>query len=130
MSESMKIGHLFPIKSTPLQLDKSDKSSMSQAGRPVSTEFRDLLESKVLKFSHHAETRMEQRGIKLQPESLSQIMKAVDDAASKGAKDSLIVYRDIAMIVNVPSRTVVTALDGNQMKSNVFTQIDSAIILN
>jgi hypothetical protein len=34
------------------------------------------------------------------------------------------------MIVNVPSRTVVTAMDGSQMKSNVFTQIDSAIILS
>lgn len=129
MNDRMKIGHLFPLKSTPLTLDKLDKGSATQPGKPVSTEFRDLLESKVLKFSHHAETRMEQRGIKLQPESLSRIMKAVDDAASKGAKDSLIVYRDIAMIVNVPSRTVVTAMDGNQMKSNVFTQIDSAIIL-
>lgn len=130
MSDRIKIGHLFPIKTTPVQLEKADKTHTHGQGKPVSTEFRDLLESKVLKFSHHAETRMEQRGIKLQPDSLTQIMQAVDDAASKGAKDSLIVYRDIAMIVNVPSRTVVTALDGNQMKSNVFTQIDSAIILN
>ncbi|RIX51821.1 flagellar biosynthesis protein [Paenibacillus nanensis] len=128
MSDKMKIGHLFPIKTTPLQHDKAAKTSMGRA--PQSTEFRDLLESKVLKFSHHAEVRMEQRGITLQPDSLSQIMKAVDDAASKGAKDSLIVFKDIAMIVNVPSRTVVTAMDGKQMKSNVFTQIDSAIILS
>ncbi|GKU78630.1 TIGR02530 family flagellar biosynthesis protein [Paenibacillus sp. L3-i20] len=128
MSDSMKIGHLFPIKTTPLQLDKNVKGSLGRA--PQSTEFRDLLDSKVLKFSHHAEVRMEQRGITLQPESLSQIMKAVDDAASKGAKDSLIVFKDIAMIVNVPSRTVVTAMDGKQMQSNVFTKIDSAIILS
>lgn len=128
MSDRMKIGHLFPIKSVPLPHDKASKIN---AGRtPQSTEFRDLLESKTLKFSHHAEVRMEQRGISLQPESLNQIMKAVDDAASKGARDSLIVFKDIAMIVNVPSRTVVTAMDGNQMKSNVFTQIDSAIILS
>ncbi len=126
MTDSMKIGHLFPIKSAPLQLDRHSKT---QPGH-LSTEFRDLLESKVLKFSHHAEMRMEQRGIKLQPESLSQIMHAVEEAASKGAKDSLIVYRDIAMIVNVPSRTVVTAMDGQQMKSNIFTQIDSAVILS
>lgn len=128
MNDSMKIGHLFPIKSTPLQLDKAVKAS---AGRINSAhEFRDLLDAKVLKFSHHAEVRMEQRGIKLQPESLTQIINAVEEAASKGAKDSLIVYRDIAMIVNVPSRTVVTAMEGNQMRSNVFTQIDSAIILS
>lgn len=130
MNDRMTIGRMFPIKSTPLQLDKADKGNVPQSGKPGSTEFRDLLDSKVLKFSQHAELRMEQRGIKLQPESLSQIMQAVDDAASKGAKDSLIVYRDVAMIVNVPSRTVVTAMDGSQMKSNVFTQIDSAIILS
>ncbi|MHA6484395.1 TIGR02530 family flagellar biosynthesis protein [Paenibacillus sp. strain BS8-2] len=130
MSERMTIGQMFPLKSTPLQLDKSDKGNGASGSKPTSTEFRDLLQSKVLKFSQHAAMRMEQRGINLQPDSLSQIMQAVDDAASKGAKDSLIVYKDVAMIVNVPSRTVVTAMDGNQMKSNVFTQIDSAIILS
>lgn len=128
MSNSMKIGHLYPIRTTPLPLDKTTRALPGKT--PGSTEFRDLLDSQVLKFSHHAEVRMEQRGIKLQPESLTQIMRAVDDAASKGAKDSLIVFKDIAMIVNVPSRTVVTAMDGKQMQSNVFTQIDSAIILS
>lgn len=128
MSDRMRIGHMFPIKTTPLQLDKTSKASSGKTSQ--STEFRDLLDSKVLKFSHHAEVRMEQRGITLQPESLTQIIQAVDEAASKGAKDSLIVFKDIAMIVNVPSRTVVTAMDGKQMHSNVFTQIDSAIILS
>ncbi|MGM0880874.1 MAG: TIGR02530 family flagellar biosynthesis protein [Bacillota bacterium] len=125
MSESVKIGHLFPVKSTPLQ---PTKTAVSRT--PQSTEFRDMLDAKVLKFSHHAELRMQQRGIHLQPESLTKIMNAVEEAATKGAQDSLIVFRDIAMIVNVPSRTVVTAMDGGQMRSNVFTQIDSAIILS
>ncbi|WP_028611033.1 TIGR02530 family flagellar biosynthesis protein [Paenibacillus harenae] len=125
MNERMKIGHLFPLKSTPLLPNKAQESRL-----PKSTEFQDMLDAKVLKFSHHAEVRMQQRGIQLQPESLTKIINAVEEAASKGAQDSLIVYRDIAMIVNVPSRTVVTAMDGGQMRSNVFTQIDSAIILS
>lgn len=125
MRESIKIGHLFPVKATPLQPNKTATSRT-----PLSTEFRDMLDAKVLKFSHHAELRMQQRGIQLQPESLSKILNAVEEAATKGAQDSLIVFRDIAMIVNVPSRTVVTAMDGGQMRSNVFTQIDSAIILS
>lgn len=128
MSDSMKIGHLFPISPTPLQVDKSYQKAQGEMKRQ-GAEFHDLLQSKVLKFSHHAEVRMEQRGIQLKPESLSRIMNAVDEAASKGARDSLIVYKDIAMIVNVPSRTVVTAMDESGMRSNVFTQIDSAIIL-
>lgn len=130
MSDRMKIGHLFPMKSTLIQHEKQGKSGAGAGRIPSPNEFRNLLEANVLKFSHHAEVRMEQRGIKLKPESLTQIMNAVEEAATKGAKDSLIVYRDIAMIVNVPSRTVVTAMDGKQMQSNVFTQIDSAIILS
>jgi hypothetical protein len=35
-----------------------------------------------------------------------------------------------ALIVNIPNRTVVTALDGASMKDNVFTQIDSAVIIS
>lgn len=125
MNNGVKIGHIFPVKSTPLQSGKVAVNLL-----PQSTEFQDLLDAKVLKFSHHAEVRMQQRGIKLQAESLTKIINAVEDAASKGAQDSLIVFRDIAMIVNVPSRTVVTAMDGGQMRSNVFTHIDSAIILS
>ncbi|OBZ16884.1 MULTISPECIES: TIGR02530 family flagellar biosynthesis protein [Bacillales] len=125
MNDGVKIGHIFPVKSTPLQ---PSKSAVSRSSQP--TPFQEMLDAKVLKFSHHAEVRMQQRGIKLQPESLTKIMNAVEEAASKGAQDSLIVFRDIAMIVNVPSRTVVTAMDGGQMRSNVFTQIDSAIILS
>ena len=123
MNNSIKIGQLFPVAHAPLQADKR-KATLEQP-----SSFKQMLDEKLIKFSHHAETRLEQRGITLQPESISKISDAVDAAAQKGAKDSLIVYRDIAMIVNVPSRTVVTAIEGKQMQSNVFTQIDSAIIL-
>lgn len=125
MSEGVKISHLFPLSNAPIGAAKSAAPKMQP-----STEFRDLLDAKVLKFSQHAEVRMKQRGIQLQPESITKIIDAVDEAESKGAVDSLIVLKDIAMIVNVPSRTVVTAMDGKQMQSNVFTQIDSAVIIS
>ncbi|GLX68486.1 TIGR02530 family flagellar biosynthesis protein [Paenibacillus glycanilyticus] len=125
MSDGMKISHLFPVGAPPLAAGAKNNPKPQQTGG-----FKDMLDAKVLKFSQHAEVRMKQRGIQLQPESLTKIMNAVDEAESKGAKDSLIVMKDIAMIVNVPSRTVVTAMDGKQMQSNVFTNIDSAVILS
>lgn len=91
--------------------------------------FGELLQRQQLKFSHHAEQRLEQRGIRLEPEQLDRIANAVEQAAAKGAKDSLVLYRDIAMIVNVPNRTVVTAMDGQAMKEHIFTQIDSAVVV-
>ncbi|TYP77650.1 TIGR02530 family flagellar biosynthesis protein [Paenibacillus methanolicus] len=101
------------------------------AANPVpNTAFKDMLDSQVLKFSQHAETRMRQRGITLGVDTLSKIEGAIDQAAAKGAKDSLVICKDVAMIVNVPSRTVVTAMDGNSLKNNVFTQIDSAVVIS
>jgi len=52
----------------------------------------------------------------------------VTRADEKGAKDSLVLLRDLAFIVNVKNRTVVTAVDGEHLKDNVFTNIDSAVI--
>lgn len=124
MNNSIKIGQMFPVTHAPLQSNKGRKTESEPA-----PSFKQILDDKLIKFSRHAESRLEQRGIKLMPETISKISDAVDAAAQKGAKDSLIVYHDIAMIVNVPSRTVVTAIAGKQMQSNVFTQIDSAIVL-
>ena len=126
MSDSFKIGQLYPMLVHPGTFEKNKQSS---AVSQEQTSFKEILDKQLLKFSHHAEIRMAQRGIELPSERINQLNDAIDSAASKGAKDSLIVLGDIAMIVNVPSRTVVTTMDGTQMKSNVFTQIDSAIII-
>ncbi|WP_420850482.1 TIGR02530 family flagellar biosynthesis protein [Paenibacillus tepidiphilus] len=92
--------------------------------------FEQVLQNNMLKFSNHAAKRLEQRGIELGDRQLDQISSAVDKAAAKGSKESLILMKDMALIVSVPNRTVVTALDGNAMKDNVFTQIDSAVIIS
>ncbi|QYR19768.1 flagellar biosynthesis protein [Paenibacillus sp. sptzw28] len=101
-----------------------------QEGSTATVSFKETLGRSILNFSHHAELRLAQRGISLKPEALAKIGHAIDQAAAKGAKDSLVVYREIAMIVNIPSRTVVTAMDGNTVQGNVFTQIDSAVIVS
>lgn len=54
---------------------------------------------------------------------------AVDSVARKGGKDSLVLLGDAALVVSVKNRTVVTAMDRAGMRGNVFTNIDSAVIL-
>jgi flagellar operon protein len=49
--------------------------------------------------------------------------------SKKGSKESLIYLDDIAMVVSVENRTVITAMDGSNAKKNIFTNIDSAAIL-
>jgi len=69
------------------------------------------------------------RNINLSADDLNRMNQAVSKAASKGAKQSLLVMDKQAFIVSVPNRTVITALDEGSMKENVFTNIDSAVIV-
>ena len=69
-------------------------------------------------------------GIRLENEQMAKIEAAIDKAAAKGAKESLLLMNDLALIVNVKNRTIVTAMDGQSMRDNVFTQIDSAVVIS
>lgn len=127
MSDRLTIGQLYPAAVHPsaLQRQQSVKGSPSPEAS-----FESMLQKNMLKFSNHAAKRLEQRGIELGSSQLDQISSAVDKAAAKGSKESLILMKDMALIVSVKNRTVVTAMDGNSMKDNVFTQIDSAVIIS
>jgi flagellar operon protein len=98
--------------------------------RPNQPTFQDVLREKLIRFSHHAEIRLRQRGIAWNEDKMAKLEQAVSKAEAKGARESLILFPDVALIVNVKNRTVVTAMDGDQMKDNVFTQIDSAVIVS
>jgi flagellar operon protein len=101
----------------------------ARTASPAAT-FADVLRAKVggLKFSAHATSRMSSRNIGMTPELMSKLENAVSGAADKGARDSLILMKNCAFIVNIPNRTVVTAMDGESMQDNIFTNIDSAVI--
>ncbi len=80
-----------------------------------------------VKFSSHALKRLEERNIELSDEEMSKINTAVDRAELKGSKDSLVMMDSTAFIVNIPNRTVITALPIAESKENVFTNIDSVV---
>lgn len=82
-----------------------------------------------LKFSAHAQARLAARNISITPADVERLKNAVDKAAAKGAKESLILMDSVAYVVSVKNRTVVTAVGGDSMKENVFTNIDSAVIV-
>jgi flagellar operon protein len=82
-----------------------------------------------LKFSAHAIERMKSRGIHFSPETMKNIEAAVGKAAQKGSKDTLVLTGDSALIVSVKNATVVTVMDKNAMKDNVFTNIDSTVMV-
>jgi flagellar operon protein len=87
--------------------------------------FQEELEK--VKFSNHALKRLESRNIHLDDIELNKIESAVNRAELKGAKDSLVMMRDKAFIVNIPNRTVITAMQVGEEQDNVFTNIDSVV---
>lgn len=78
-----------------------------------------------VKFSAHALQRLESRNISISPDVIQRLGKAVELAQQKGAKESLVMVNSIAFIVNIPNKTVVTAV--SQDANQVFTNIDSAV---
>lgn len=95
--------------------------------------FSDILKQKVeeneLKISQHAQMRMNMRNINLTEEQKKMLSNAVDRASQKGVKESLVLMQDMAFVVSVKNRTVITAMNGESIKENVFTNIDGAVIL-
>jgi flagellar operon protein len=99
-------------------------------GETKESGFQSVLQEELrgLTFSRHAQERLEARKIQLNDSDLTNLQNAVNRAEEKGSKDSLVLLRDMAFIVSVRNRTVVTAMDSEHMKQNVFTNIDSAVI--
>ncbi len=94
-------------------------------------DFADVLanvETKV-KFSKHAIERLRDRRIDLSDQELAKLDDTVERMEAKGARESLIYMNDLAFLVSVKNRTVITAMDGTSAKENIFTNIDSAAIL-
>ena len=104
------------------------KQSASQKNAPSFAAELEKAKSEV-SFSAHAAERMKARGIDLSDEELSRLGDAVNKMASKGARESLIYMNDVALVVSIRNRTVITAMDGMSAKDNIFTNIDSAAIL-
>lgn len=82
-----------------------------------------------LKFSKHAAVRLADRNIELNTEQLERLNNGAKKAGQKGIKDSLVIVDSLAFIVNVPNRTVVTAMDSTETNENVFTNINGAVIM-
>lgn len=82
-----------------------------------------------LKFSKHATMRLEARDIDISTEQMQRLQRGVSQAEAKGIKESLVMVDNIAFVVNIPNKTVVTALDQKEAKEHVFTNIDGAVVL-
>lgn len=90
-----------------------------------------LKESRVqnVKISKHAQMRLVQRDITIDNFISDKINSIVDKEKLKGSKDILIMSDETAYIVNVPNKTMITVMSKEELKENIFTNIDAVAII-
>ncbi|MRS05881.1 hypothetical protein EG832_22080, partial [bacterium] len=112
----------------PTSAAQSSTAANKTASNPGEVSFAETLsQTQNLRFSNHAQKRLEARNINLTDDGISRLSNAVDKAEKRGGKESLVMVDDMAFIVNVRDRMVVTALDSKTRGEGVFTQIDSVV---
>lgn len=82
-----------------------------------------------LKFSKHAANRLADRQITLTDSQMQRLNDGTRKAGEKGIQESLVLMDQLAFIVNIPNKTVITAMDQGETNENIFTNIDGAVII-
>ena len=120
----------------PLQIGRVAPNTTQPATKPAvngpsfDSLFQQQLEQQSeIKFSAHALKRLESRQISMDSKDMALLKDAVNKVEAKGGKESLIMMDQTALVVSIKNRTVITAVDSNSLKDNVFTNIDSAVFV-
>ena len=93
---------------------------------PASSNFKEILDNKII-FSKHANTRLSSRELNLSPEQMQRLESGVIKAKLKGINESLVLVDDVALVVNIKNKMVITAIGKDN--ENIFTNIDGAVIV-
>lgn len=112
-----------PNRSSPDQSTDAKRSFLEELKRAQKQDDSDV------RLSAHAEKRIDQRNIPFGTSDRQSVHEAMLRLSEKGARDAVLLNSDAAFVVNVPERTVVTAMDRQEMQDRVFTNIDSAFLL-
>lgn len=114
--------------SPPLTTNSASAAQAARQTGAAGPSFAETLASaQALKFSNHAQKRLQTRDIAISDDGMARLTEAVNKAEKRGGRESLVVMDDLAFIVNVKQRLVVTAVDAQNRGEGVFTQIDSVV---
>ncbi len=118
----------YDPKTQPNRVQRQNQTYRPGVPQPGVSSFSETLQqAQEIRFSNHAQQRIEKRQINLGDDGMSRLTQAVAKAEQKGGKSSLVLMDDMAFIVNVQERMVVTAMDSKARGKGVFTQIDTVV---
>jgi flagellar operon protein len=111
---------------------KQDDNSIKDLNKLRQNSFIQILNDRLqpdeISFSAHALSRLEQRNIVVDEKIKAQLEEAIEKIALKGGKESVIMLENVAYLVSIPNKKIITAL--SQCEENLFTNIDSAYLSN
>lgn len=108
------------------RLHNSQKNITATPIGAISKNAAIFTEEAGLRLSKHAAQRLKDRDIALSPQQLGRVEQGIKTAEAKGINDSLVMVDEIALVVNVPSKTIITAM---AKQVNIFTNIDGAVVV-
>ncbi len=123
------------IKQLENQIINSSQRNINVKKNNISNKnFEDIFEkiqskNNEIKFSKHAISRIDTRNIELNKDELERLKIGFNKAEEKGVKDALIFVGDKAFIASIKNKTIITTFNKEQLKNNVFTNIDGAVIV-
>ena len=132
--DDMRLNISFPIVSGNPLIEQTQKVDTDVNVNAEKDSFKSMLTEMLRKnsevnFSKHAVKRAIDHNIELTDENLSRLNEGVKMASEKNLEEPLILVGNTAFLVNIPNNTVITAVDSNDMKGNVFTNIDGTVII-
>jgi len=125
---NVRAAHINPVENPAAQAAHLPRTEISGFKGNFKKALDDAIhKQQTVNFSKHANARMNDRQINLTGEQLNRVEVGLSMANAKGIRDSLVLVDDVALVVNVKSKTVVTAMESGQ--DNVFSNIDGAVIV-
>jgi flagellar operon protein len=134
----MSISELYRIGGGPGGVAPQEKPGIDKKIQ-TETDFKKVFDQELLhkqeatenalRFSNHAQARIQSRSIPWDVEMEKRVLSGIEAAGSKGSREALILAGGIAFIANVKSKTIITAMDSEQLKQKVFTNIDSTVLV-
>lgn len=114
-----------------IDVNRGTKTS-STTGTHDETSFKQVLDNVKNKdegftVSKHAALRLNE--INFTKEDMKEIEKGFEIAKDKNSKNTVMFYKDVALIASIENKTLITAVEKERAKDNIFTNVDSVVIL-
>lgn len=128
MARIINNGYFGNVGNVSVNTDIGQRNDTNK--RKTEIDFEEVLNSeKKLKFSSHAQKRMESRNITINADEMRKIEDGVAKLRNKGCQDSVILSKDRAYVISIKNNTVVTIVDDQSLQDSIFTNIDSMTLV-